>query len=157
MTRSFPRLSAATLTVAGVLFFLYPALRPWADESTADGARHAMSSPWWVATHLFAMVGFILVPLALLAVDRVAAVIMWFGAGLTLPYYGAEDFALNTIATKVAHGQSLDLLDLAQSIRFHPAAVTTFLVGLLLLGVGAVTAAVAIWRSGSRPRFSGIL
>lgn len=163
------RLAAAALAVAGVLFFLYPALRPWRDESTADGALQAMSSPWWVATHLFAMIGFILVPLALLAVRRVveatrserlaltAAVTTWIGAGLTLPYYGAEDFALNTIATKVRDGQSLDLLDLAESIRYHPAAVTTFLVGLLLLGVGAVLAAVAIWRSGVLPRFSGVL
>jgi hypothetical protein len=163
------RLAAVALAVAGVLFFLYPALRPWRDESTADGAREAMSSPWWVATHLFAIIGFILVPLALLAVRRVveatrmerlaltAAVTTWIGVGLTLPYYGAEDFALNTIATKVANGQSLDLLDLADSIRYHPAAVTTFLIGLLLLGIGAVLAAVAIWRSGVLPRFSGVL
>jgi hypothetical protein len=116
-----------------------------------------MSSPWWVATHLFAMIGFILVPVALLPVNRTAAVIMWIGAGLTLPYYGAEDFALNTIATKVAHAQQLDLLDLAESIRYHPAAVTTFLIGLILLGIGAVTAAVATWRSGVLPRFSGVL
>jgi uncharacterized membrane protein YidH (DUF202 family) len=163
------RLAAAALAVAGVLFLLYPALRPWRDESTADGALQAMSSPWWVVTHLFAMIGFILVPLALFAVRRVveasrserlaltAAVTTWIGAGLTLPYYGAEDFALNTIATKVRDGQSLDLLDLAESIRFHPAAATTFLLGLLLLGVGAVLAAVAIWRSGVLPRFSGVL
>ncbi|WP_214104583.1 hypothetical protein [Acrocarpospora catenulata] len=163
------RLAAGGLALAGVLFFLYPALRPWREESTREGALQAMSSPWWVATHLFAMIGFILVPLALLAVRRVveatrserlavtAAVTTWIGAGLTLPYYGAEDFALNTIATKVADGQPLDLLDLADSIRYHPAAVTTFLIGLLLLGIGPVLAATAIWRSGALPRFSGIL
>ncbi|WP_238006941.1 hypothetical protein KZZ52_44430 [Dactylosporangium sp. AC04546] len=151
------RLAAAALTVAGVLFLLYPALRPWADETTVDGAVHSMSSPWWVATHLFAMIGFILVPLALLPVNHIAAVIMWIGAGLTLPYYGAEDFALNTIATKVADGQQLDLLGLAEHIRYHPAAITTFLIGLILLGVGAVMAAVAIWRSRALPRFSGVL
>ena len=151
------RLAAIALAVAGVLFLLYPALRPWADESTADGALHAMSSPWWVATHLFAMVGFILVPLALLPVNRTAAIVMWIGAGLTLPYYGAEDFALNTLARKVSDGQQLDLLDLSDSIRFHPAAVTTFLVGLLLLGIGAVMAAVATWRAGDLPRFSAVL
>ncbi|GAA0992160.1 hypothetical protein GCM10009555_080750 [Acrocarpospora macrocephala] len=163
------RLAAGGLALAGVLFFLYPALRPWREESTPDGALQAMSSPWWVATHLFAMIGFILVPLALLAVRRVvdatrserlavtAAVTTWIGVGLTLPYYGAEDFALNTIATKVADGHPLDLLDLADSIRYHPAAVTTFLIGLLLLAIGPVLAATAIWRSGALPRFSGIL
>ncbi|WP_139337862.1 hypothetical protein [Micromonospora avicenniae] len=157
MPLSRNRLAAASLIAAGVLFFLYPALRPWADESTAAGAVHAMSSPWWAATHLFAMIGFILVPLALLHVDQTAAVIMWIGAGLTLPYYGAEDFALNTIATKVADGQQLDLLDLAQSIRYHPTAITTFGVGLVLLAVGAVWAAVAVWRAGVPRRFSGVL
>ena len=151
------RLAAAALTVAGVLFFLYPALRPWADESTAEGALYAMSSPWWVATHLFAMIGFILVPLALLPINRVAAVIMWIGAGLTLPYYGAEDFALNTLAGAVSDGLQLDLVGISESIRFHPAAATTFLLGLLLLAVGALTATAAIWRSGVLPRFSAVL
>src|SRR5918912_1229512 len=150
------RLAAAALAAAGILFFLYPALRPWADETTAAGALHAMSSPWWVATHLFAMIGFILVPLAVLIVNRTAGVIMWIGAGLTLPYYGAEDFALSTIAGKVAAGQPLDLLDLADSIRYHPAAITTFLIGLLLLGVGAIWAAVATWRSQVLPRWSAV-
>lgn len=157
MPLTHTRLAAAALTAAGVLFFLYPALRPWADESTADGALHALSSPWWVATHLFAMIGFILVPLALLPINRIAAVIMWIGAGLTLPYYGAENFALNTLAIKVSDGQQLDLLGLAESIRYHPAAATTFLIGLILLGAGALTAAVAIWRSGVLPRFSAVL
>jgi hypothetical protein len=151
------RLAAAALAAAGILFLLYPALRPWADESTAAGALHAMSSPWWVATHLFAMIGFILVPLAILTVNRTAGTIMWIGAGLTLPYYGAEDFALSTIAGKVAAGQPLDLLDLADSIRYHPAAATTFMTGLLLLGVGAVWAGVATWRSGVLPRWSAVV
>ncbi|NUR71057.1 MAG: hypothetical protein HOU81_09565 [Hamadaea sp.] len=151
------RLAAIALAVSGVLFLLYPALRPWADETTAAGALHSMGSPWWVATHLFAMIGFILVPLALFRVDKTAAVIMWIGAGLTLPYYGAEDFALNTLARKVKDGQSLDLLDLSDSIRFHPAAVATFFVGLLLLGIGAVWAAVSVWRGSVLPKLSALL
>jgi hypothetical protein len=47
-----------------VLFILYPAVRP--NESTVDGATAAMASGSWVASHLFAMIGFILVPLGLL-------------------------------------------------------------------------------------------
>jgi hypothetical protein len=162
------RLGAAALAVAGVLFLLYPAVRPWEDESTAEGATRAMSSGAWVASHLFAMLGLILVPLGLLAVldavgrtragrlALVALVTFWVGAGLTLPYYGAEDFALNAIAGKAEQGQALDLLDLVDAVRFGPAAATTFVVGLLLLGVGAILVAVAIWRSGVLPRASGI-
>jgi hypothetical protein len=162
------RLAAFALAVAGVLFFLYPALRPWRDESTVEGATEAMSSDWWVATHLFAMIGFILVPLSLFAVRRVvdrtaaeplaliAAVTTWIGAGLTLPYYGAEAFALNTIAAKARQGQPLDVLDLVDGIRFNATAATVFGLGLVLLGVGTVLAAVAIWRSGVLPRYSGL-
>jgi hypothetical protein len=168
-SRTRTRWGALTLTVAGVLFILYPAVRPWQDESTVHGAIKAMSSGAWVAAHLFAVVGFILVALGLLAVwnavsttraERLgfaAVVTTWIGVGLTLPYYGAEDFGLNAIARKAAEGQPFDLLGLVDAVRFSPVPATTFFLGLLLLGVGAVLAAVAIWRSGVLPRSSGIL
>jgi hypothetical protein len=146
------RLGAVALAAAGILFVLYPAVRPWDDESTVDGAVAAMSSPAWVASHLFAMIGFILVPLGLLALRGplagAAVVTAWVGAGLTLPYYGAEDFGLNAIARRAAEGQAVDVLDLADAVRFGPVAATTFAIGLLALGAGAVLAALAVWRSG---------
>lgn len=163
------RLGALALALAGVLFALYPATRPWHDESTVDGATRAMSSNWWVASHLFAMIAFILVTLGLLAVrDAVrhtraeplafaAVVTGWIGVGLVLPYYGAEDFGLHAIASKYAAGQPLDLLDLVDTVRFNPVAMTTFGLGLIALGVSAVLTAVAVWRSGVLPRPSGIL
>jgi hypothetical protein len=164
-SRARIRLGALALAIAGALFILYPAVRPWTDESTVQGATEAMGSQAWVAAHLFAMIGFILIPFGLLAlhgavnrtrVERLAVVALvtfWIGAGLTLPYYGAEDFALNAIAKRSEAGQILDLLD---AIRFNPAAATTFALGLLLLGVGAILVAVTIWRSGVLPRYSGI-
>jgi hypothetical protein len=162
------RMGAAALAVAGVLFVLYPAVRPWHDESTVDGAIASMRSAAWVASHLFAMVGFILVALGLFALrDAVsrtraeplafaALVTWWIGAGLTLPYYGAEDFGLNAIARKAA-GQPVDLLDLVKAVRFSPVAATVFGLGLAGLGVAAVLAAVAMWRSGVLPRYSGVV
>jgi hypothetical protein len=168
-SRTRTRSGALALAVAGVLFVLYPAVRPWQDESTVEGATKAMSSGAWVAAHLFAMVGFILVALGLLAVwnavsrtraERLgfaAVVTAWVGVGLTLPYYGAEDFALNAIARKAAEGQVPDLLGLVDAVRFSPVPITTFGLGLLLLAAGAVLAAVAVWRSGVLPRPSGIL
>jgi hypothetical protein len=163
------RFGASAFAIAAVLFLLYPAVRPWTDESTVDGATEAMSSGAWVASHLFAMIGFILLPVGLLALrdlvvgtraERLAfaaIVTSWIGAGLTLPYYGAEDFGLHAIAARAAAGQRFDLLDLVDAIRFGPVAATTFGLGLLLLGAGAILAAVAIWRSGVLPRYSGIL
>ena len=169
MSSSRTRWGAVALAVAGVLFVLYPAVRPWQDESTVEGATKALSSGAWVAAHLFAMVGFILAALGLLAVWNVvsrtraeplafaAVVTTWIGVGLTLPYYGAEDFGLNAIARKAADGQVSDLLGLVDAVRLSPVPITVFGVGLLLLAAGAVLAAVAIWRSGVLPRSSGIL
>jgi len=69
------------LALSGLLFFLYPAVRPWHDESTVAGAVASMSSDAWVAAHLFAMLALILMPLGMLAVCVLAAGRR--GAGLT--------------------------------------------------------------------------
>jgi hypothetical protein len=163
------RTGAAVLAVAGALFVLYPAVRPWHDESTVDGAIASMTSGRWVAAHAFAMVGFVLVPLGLLALrdfvartrsesTMLAAVVLtWVGAGLVLPYYGAEDFALHAIASRAGRSPGLDVLGLVDATRFGAVQATMFAVGLLLLGVGAVLAAVGVWRCGMVSRSSGIV
>lgn len=165
-TSTRTRLGALSLALAGVMFVLYPAVRPWTDESTVEGAYAAMSSGAWVASHLFAMIGFILVPLGLLALwglvrttraerlGLVATVTSWIGAGLTLPYYGAEDFGLHAVAVKAGRA---DLLGIVDEFRFDPVAATLFGAGLLALAAGAILAAVAVWRSGVLPRYSGVL
>jgi hypothetical protein len=162
------RAGALALAVAGLLFVAYPAARPWHNESTVDGATRSMASNWWVAAHAFAMIGFILIPLGLLAVRSVvrhtraepvaasAVLFMWLGAGFTLPYYGAEDFGLHAIAERTVT-QRLDLLDLVNGVRFGPTQITLFGVGLVLLGVGAIVTAVAVARSGVLPRWSGVV
>ena len=161
------RAGAVALVAAGVLFVGYPALRPWHDENTVGGATASMSSTAWVASHFFAMLGFILMPLGLLALRRavaatraestaaVGALLAWIGAGLTLPYYGAEDFGLHAIAGP--HGHGTDLLELAKAVRYQPLAITIFGAGLILLAAGAVVAAVAVWRSGVLAKASGVL
>src|SRR6266508_532928 len=136
------RLGAVALTAGGVLFVLYPATRPWRDESTAGGATQSMSSGAWVAAHLFAMIGFILVTLGLLAL---------YGA---VSRTRAERAALAAVATSwIGAGQNLDLLGLVAAIPSNPVAAPTSAPGLRLLGAGPVLAAVAIWRSGALPRY----
>ncbi|WP_326826130.1 hypothetical protein [Streptosporangium sp. NBC_01756] len=166
MTASAPvrsRLGAASLVGAGILFLVYPVLRPYSDETTMEGAR-AMASSAWMVAHLSAVAGFILLTLGLLGLHQVlgrpltlrAVVVTWIGAGLTLPYYGAEVFGLNVIARRAVQAQDVSLLELANEFRYGPAAVTMFGAGLVLLGVGAVMAAVAVWRSGVLPRWSAL-
>ncbi|MEU8222238.1 hypothetical protein [Kribbella sp. NPDC048915] len=124
------------LTVAGVLFLLYPVLRPWEDETTTAGAAAAMGSTAWIVAHLCAMIGFVIVPIVLLSWHRTAAVVFWIGAGLTLPYYGAEVFGLHAIANQS------NVVDLAEKVRFNPYAMTMFGLGLLAMAVAAIMVAV---------------
>lgn len=137
------RTSSALFAGSGALFLLYPVLRPWSDETTDSGAHEAMGSTAWLVAHFFAMVAFTLVPIALLGIrDRIGtapAIMMWIGAGLVLPYYGAESFGLHAAAT-----HDSDLLAIAEATRYNPLAVTIFGIGLLMLAAGAITVAVRL-------------
>ena len=152
-----PRLTSLAFAAAGILFLTYPAIRPSGDDATA------MASTAWVAGHAAAMLGFVLLGLAVLGLHQVlgdrlslrAAAVTWVGAGLTLPYYGAEDFGLNVIARRSLHDQAPALMELAEEFRYGPVAITMFAVGLLVLAVGTVMAAIAVWRSGTLPKWSG--
>jgi hypothetical protein len=79
---------------------------------------------------------------------------MWIGAGLVLPYYGAEDFGLHAIAGP--KGSGANLLDLVEAVRYQPVAVAIFGTGLILLAIGSILVAVAVARSGVLPRWSGV-
>ncbi|QSB13825.1 hypothetical protein JQS43_20060 [Natronosporangium hydrolyticum] len=163
------RLGALALIVAGALLLLYPATRPWDDESQAETAQAAFSSGAWVASHNFGILGFILAALGLLAVAHTlrhtasattaltAAVLFWLGAGLVLPYYGAETFGLHEVAEAARAGATFDLLELTDAIRDNPVAMTTFALGLLGLAIGGVMAGVAIVRTTALPRIPAIL
>jgi hypothetical protein len=158
------RLGAAALGLAGVMFVLDPVFRPWQDETTTAGATASMGSTNWVVAHFFAMIGFILAPLGLLALAKVVAgtparslagaafATTWIGAGLTLPYYGAEDFGLHAAAKWGVP----DLVEFAEALRYNGLAITMFGAGLVLVAVGGVLAAVAAWRSGVLAKASGL-
>jgi hypothetical protein len=164
MTRT--RLGALCLVLAAVMFVLYPAVRPWTDKSTVEGAVAAMGSGAWVASHAFAILGFILVSLGLLSLSTVvrdtpgagmasaAVVTSWVGAGLTIAYYGAEDFGLHAIAAKAPASEVMELMD---AVRYNPVAITMFGVGLLALAVSGVLTAIAVARSGRLDRWAGTL
>jgi hypothetical protein len=94
------------LLLAGACFALYPALRPFSDEKSLNGARAFASSRWLVA-HSLGIAAFILLTAGLFAVyeqlkdttaqptARSGLLLSWIGVGLVLPYYGAEVFGLH--------------------------------------------------------------
>jgi hypothetical protein len=161
------RLGALALAVAGVLFVLYPAIRPYSDETSLQGAA-AFASNAWIVAHVLAMLGFVLVALGLLALYRtlrdtpaeglafLTLVATWVGVGLTLPYYGAEAFGLHVLGQEALRQQSAAMMGLANDVRYGPG-IVLFGAGLLLLGIGAILAAAAVWKSGGLPRWSGSL
>lgn len=153
------------LVLAGVLFILYPATRPWHDETTAEGLLAATGSPWWVASHGFAMVGFVVLGFAFSSIGdlladspgarpaRRATLSAWIAAGLLLPYYGAETFGLYAMA----QADVSDPVALADDFRFGAVAVTTFGLGWLALGASAVLLAIAVHRSELLSRNAGVI
>jgi hypothetical protein len=161
------RLGAAALAVAGVLFVLYPAIRPFSDEASLGGAA-AFASDAWVLSHSLGIAGFTLLPLglwglhSLLAGARGGRAALWalvagvLGAGLTLPFYGAETFGLNVIGQEALRQQDAGVLAMAEAVRSGPG-LLMFAVGLLLVAVAAILAALAAWRSGRVSRWGGAL
>lgn len=160
------RLGAAALAIAGILYVLYPALRPFSDETSLQGAV-AFASVEWHVSHMMGMVAFTLLPLGLLGLyqslhatagERLgywALVLGMIGIGFTLPYYGGETYGLYAIGQEALRQQSAALLNLAPVVR-GGAGMIMFAVGLILLAVGGILAAIGIWRSGAYSRWSGI-
>lgn len=135
------------LIAAGAGFVLFPALRPWSDKSlTPAGMADAFASPWWLIAHGLGVLGFVLLAgaLAVSAVPADVAVsadppapkpgrrgLAWFAAASTallLPYYGAESLGLHGVAL-TAPVESVPAI--ADAVRYGPAAMTVFGLGLL--------------------------
>lgn len=166
MSRRRDRLTSLAFVVAGLLFFIYPALRPFSDETTLQGAA-AFGSTAWIVSHSFAIAGFILIVLGLFGIflrlqhttaetpALIALVLSWIGAGLTLPFYGAEVFGLHAIGLRALKENNAALVSLADAVRGEPG-IWFILVGLAVLGLGVIIEAIAIWRSRTLTRWVGI-
>lgn len=141
-------LASLGFAVAGVLFVIYPALRPYSSETGMAGAR-AFASWQWTAAHLCAILGFVLLTqtAARMNLGRTAPVAIGLGAALVLPYYGAEVFGLSAIGHRAVKYADPGVLDLTDKIRFGAPAMTLFALGLLALAAGGAAAGVALWRT----------
>ncbi|MCK6212267.1 hypothetical protein KZX45_17125 [Georgenia sp. EYE_87] len=164
---SRPAVTAVAFALAGAGFVVYPALRPYSDETTLAGAE-AMSSTAWVLAHSVGMLAFLALTVAVWSLRRtvpglrqlpaaVAAVLTWLGVSLVLPYYGGETFALQVIAERAATEAEPGLLELADAFRYQPVAIASFGAGLLALAAAGVSLATALRDSGTLGRAGGLL
>ncbi|MGY8684090.1 hypothetical protein Q2941_40985 [Bradyrhizobium sp. UFLA05-153] len=160
------RIGTVALVASGILFAVYPAVRPFSDERSLLGAA-AFGSEAWLASHIIAIVAFALLPLGLLGIQRsllgtqserlffVAVVLIVIGTGFTLPFYGAETYGLHALGQAALRRHSDSLLSLVEIIRSGPGLIM-FLAGLLLLAASAIATATALWRSCRYPKASGV-
>jgi len=159
------RVGAVAFAASGIAFVLYPAIRPFSDEASLQAAAAFASSAWLVA-HMLGMIGFTLIPIGLLGLDTAVRgtsaerlsfstlVVSLIGTGLTLPYYGGEAYGLHAIGQEALKQHSVALVALANDVRFG-AGVVMFGAGLTSLAVGAIMAAIVVWRSGLFWKWSG--
>ncbi|NYF98409.1 hypothetical protein [Janibacter cremeus] len=142
---------------SGALMVAYLLLRPYGDagSSTSPEAAAAFASGWWVVAHLAGALALVQLARVGLRIDDLlgtttTSIARWSGlagAVLVLPYFGAETFGLHAIGR-------VGLIDpaalaLVEEVRGHPAALTTFGIGLLLLAVCGITTALA-WSGAVR-------
>ncbi|MFB9660944.1 hypothetical protein ACFQS3_15670 [Glycomyces mayteni] len=171
MTRTAPdpraRMGAFAFALAGVLFVVYEAVAPRADQTTLEGAASWASAGWSIA-HVSAIVGLILIPLGYGALRGflegtknektafLAATIGYIGSGLTISYYGAEVYGLKAIGERAVADGDATLTEVGDAFRYDATAMTVFAIGLALIAVAGVLAAVAVWRSGVLSKWSGV-
>jgi len=84
-----------------------------------------------------------------------ALVLGWIGAGLTLPFFGAEAFSLQVIGQAAVSQNNAALIPLINQIRFGPG-ITFVITGLVLVAIATILAAFAIWKSGIMPKWSSV-
>ncbi|MDQ0230893.1 hypothetical protein [Metabacillus malikii] len=166
MSNSQTHLGVFSLSISGILFVLYPAIRPFSDEKTLQGAS-AFASNEWLLAHLLAIFAFTLLPLGIYSIhssllrSNLSTLTYWalisciIGVGLTLPFYGGETFGLQAIGQEAFNQQSADLLSQAEVVRSGTGLIL-FLVGLLLLALSSILVAIALWKSYAHMKWSGI-
>ncbi|MDN3239012.1 hypothetical protein [Glycomyces tritici] len=161
------RMGALAFALAGVLFVVYEAAAPRLDQTTLEGAESWTSASWSIA-HIAAIVGLILFPLGYGALRGhlegtrnektafAAATIGYIGSALTISYYGAEVYGLKAIGQRAVEDGDATMAEVGEAFRYDPTAMGVFLIGLVLIAVAAVLAAVAVWRSGTLNKWSAV-
>ncbi|WP_100405252.1 hypothetical protein [Bacillus solitudinis] len=132
------RFNAVLLVVSGILFLLYPAIRPFSDETSLQWAI-AFASTEWQGAHMLAMVSFTLLQLGLRGLHHSmeethvnsltywAVILCLIGTGLTLPFYGGETYGLHAIGQEAVKQQAATLVNLQRSFVLVQVLLCSFL------------------------------
>jgi hypothetical protein len=173
-SRAVARLTAVAFAAAGLLWALFPFLRPWADKVTPapDGLAAAWASDAWVVAHLCGIAALGLLAPALLGLRSLlaarpggrgatlltrATALAWIGAAGASLLYGAEMFGIRTVAEASLRRGDATLLDEVEVLREQPMSVLLFGVGLLLVGAAGVLAAIALVRARVPWAWTGVV
>jgi hypothetical protein len=147
-------------------FVLFPVSRPFFDESSIEGAREFASNQWVIA-HCLGIGAFLLLSLGFLGLylhlpDTLVEgwalrgfVLCLLGAGLTLPFFGAEAFGLQVIGSAAVNQNNTALIPLVNQLRFGPG-IAFIISGLLCVAAATIVMAAVVWKSQALPKWSGI-
>jgi hypothetical protein len=153
---------AALLALSGLFFVAFPVIRPFGDGSgDPKVVAETFASGAWVVAHVLGLLAFILLALGLHGFIHYARnqnlayagfLLTTIGAGLTVAFFGAEAFGLQSIGEQALRESRTDALELANDLRFGPA-IFVMLAGLLTVVIGTGLVAFAVWKS-SLPSWS---
>jgi hypothetical protein len=159
------RTGLLTLPLYGLLTF-WSTLDPQPDQNKDPEAwARFVSAPSYLVSHLFGSIaGTIFAILGIFALGAylansragrlgmVAMVTTVLGQALFLVIGGISTFATPAIGRAYLEGTKA-----VMQVEFPSAMMLTFLAGILLALVGNVLMGLAIWRSGTLPRWAGII
>ena len=173
MLATHRRFGSLSLGLSALLLAAFPLIRPFfrldprEPAETLAVAAPAIVSTSWLVAHLLCTLAFILLPYGLIIlyatlasnpIERrafLALVLSLAGIALILPMLGVETYMLPILGKLYQAGQS-EIFPAIDMI-YRGAALGVFLVALLFLAVGAITFAIAIWKSRLLPRWAGVL
>ena len=166
------RLGAVALGVCALLFAAFPLVRPFFkldvfSPSLAATASGPLASPSWVIAHLLLLAAFALLPCGLIGLYAALAdgsaepralrglVLSMAGTGLVGPAVGVEVFAMPVIGRLYLDGAT-GVAPAFAAIYWGPMTLV-MIMGLIMLAVGAVDLARAVWRTRGLPGWGGVV
>lgn len=156
-------LASGILSLVGLLLrgpIIDQAVNPEAFSQAAVSSRHVMAWSLLLPSLVVQLFGFMGV-YAFLAgskVDKWAFHGMWMsvaGNGLFLPFAGIIAFITPAVSELYLAGQP-EAIDIANAGLAGAFALPFFILSALLLLVGSIVLGVAIWKSGSLPKWSAV-